>query len=123
MMESYKEGCSQGIACLTDVRKGGRGDGPLRPRVAHSGPSHDIAGPAHGDGRRDIAIAALIRQRLEEHPHFRGRTWLLRIESNGESVVLAGRVPSFYLKQLLQEAISLIPDVENIDNQVDVLWP
>ena len=68
-------------------------------------------------------MASLIRERLEEHPHFRGRTRLLKIESIGGCVVVSGRLPSYHLKQLLQEAIRLIPDVEEIDNQVEVVWP
>ncbi len=66
-------------------------------------------------------IAALIREQLEQNPHFRGRTRLLEIESIGGSVVISGRLPTYYLKQLLQEAIKRIPDVERIDNQVEVL--
>ncbi len=38
----------------------------------------------------------------------------------GDSVVVSGRVPTYYLKQLLQEAIRAIPDVAHIDNCVDV---
>lgn len=61
-----------------------------------------------------------ILKRLEDHPHFRGRTHLLQIEAIGGSVVVSGRVPTYYLKQLLQEAIRAIPDVADIDNCVDV---
>ena len=61
-----------------------------------------------------------ILKRLEDHPHFRGRTHLLQIESIGGSVVVSGRVPTYDLKQLLQEAIRTIPDVAHIDNCVDV---
>ena len=68
-------------------------------------------------------IVSLVRKRLEDHPHFRGRTGLLRIESVGGSVVVSGRLPTYHLKQLLQEAVMAIPDVERIDNQVEVLPP
>jgi hypothetical protein len=68
-------------------------------------------------------MVLLIREWLEEHPHFRGRTRLLKIESIGGSVVVSGRLPSYHLKQLLQEAIKMVPDVEEIDNQVEVVWP
>jgi hypothetical protein len=47
----------------------------------------------------------------------------LTIEVVEETIVLSGRLPSHYLKQLLQEAIKVIPGVVDIDNQVDVLWP
>ncbi len=65
---------------------------------------------------------SLIRERLEDHPHFRGRCGLLQIESSGDSVVVSGRLPTYYLKQLVQECIRLIPGVERIDNRVEVLW-
>ena len=38
----------------------------------------------------------------------------------GDSVVVSGCVATYYLKQLLQEAIQAIPDFARIDNCVDV---
>jgi hypothetical protein len=69
------------------------------------------------------ALVLLVRERLEQHPHFRGRSSLLAIELVEGTIVLSGRLPSHYLKQLLQEAIRRMPGVVNIDNQVDVVWP
>lgn len=63
-----------------------------------------------------------IRHRLEEHLHFRGRAHLFRLEVLGDSIVVTGRVPTYYLKQLLQEAIRAIPDVVRVENRVDVLF-
>ena len=77
-------------------------------------------------GRADLAsteLVLLVRTRLEKHPHFRGRGSLFTIELVGETIVMTGCFPSFYLKQLLQEAIMAMPDVMNIDNQVHVVWP
>jgi hypothetical protein len=65
---------------------------------------------------------SLIRERLEQHPHFRGRASLLQIETIGSAVVLSGRLPSYYLKQLLQEAVKKIPDVAHVDNRVDITF-
>jgi len=67
-------------------------------------------------------IVLLVRRRLEQHPHFRGRSSMFIIELIGETIVLMGRVPSYYLKQLLQEAVMAIPGVVNVDNQVRVFW-
>ena len=69
------------------------------------------------------AVVSSIRELLEQHPHFRGRTSLLKIESIGGSIVLSGRLPSYYLKQLLQEAIKENVDIAQIDNHVEVMWP
>jgi hypothetical protein len=74
-------------------------------------------------GSQVNAVVSLIRERLDEHPQFRGRTHLFEIRSSGDSLVLSGRVPTYYLKQLLQEAVKLVPDIGNIDNRVDVQWP
>ena len=68
-------------------------------------------------------VALLIRERLEQHPTFRGRTALLNIEQIEETIVLSGLLPSHYLKQLLQELVRLIPDVAEIDNRVSVMRP
>ena len=63
-----------------------------------------------------------IRKRLEDHPHFRGRIHSLAIEAIGDSVAVSRRVPAYYLKRLLQEAVRAIPDVAHIDNCVDVSY-
>ena len=68
-------------------------------------------------------VVSSIRERLDKHPHFRGRCHLIQIRSNGSSLVLSGRVPTYYLKQLLQELLKSHPDIGNIDNRVDVQWP
>ena len=69
------------------------------------------------------SVVSSIRERLERHPHFHGRAHLIQIRSNGNSLVLSGRVPTYYLKQLLQEAVKLVPEIVHIDNRVDVQWP
>jgi hypothetical protein len=69
------------------------------------------------------AIVSSLRERLELHPHFRGRTSLLKIESIGGSIVLSGCLPSYYLKQLLQEAVKESLDGIKIDNHVEIVWP
>ena len=71
------------------------------------------------DSQADPVVLS-IRQRLNQHPHFRGRTHLIQITSKVESLVVSGRVPTYYLKQLLQEVVKLVPDIGNIDNRVDV---
>ena len=68
-------------------------------------------------------VVSSIRERLDKHPHFRGRSHLIQIRSTGDSLVLSGRVPTYYLKQLLQELLKSDPDIGNIDNRVDVQWP
>jgi hypothetical protein len=68
-------------------------------------------------------IAGLARQHLEHHPHFRGRLGGLRIEHRGKTLQLSGRLPTFYLKQLVQEAVRHLPGVQNVRNDIDVVSP
>jgi hypothetical protein len=66
-------------------------------------------------------LVLLVRDRLEQHSHFRGRASLFTIELVGETIVVTGRLPSYYLKQLLQEVIRTTPGVVNVDNRVHVV--
>ena len=42
------------------------------------------------------SIVLQIRDRLADHPHFRGRTHLFQIEAIGDSIVVSGKVPTDY---------------------------
>ena len=70
-----------------------------------------------------LGTVSLIREGLERHAHFRGRCTLLGIDFVEETIVLSGRLPTYYLKQLLQEEIRLNPAVTIIDNRVTVMRP
>jgi hypothetical protein len=61
--------------------------------------------------------------RLRNHPHFRGRSHWINAEFAQGCLVLHGCVPSFYLKQLAQEALIGIDGVEQLDNQIMVQCP
>ena len=63
------------------------------------------------------------KQRLETLDAFRGRSSLIEIEQRNKTLILHGRVPSFYLKQILQTTLRDIDGVDEIDNQVSVVWP
>ena len=66
-------------------------------------------------------VARNAAQALDAHPHFRGRTNTIRIECRRDTLILTGRLPSFYLKQLLQEALRGVDGVGRIDNHVAVI--
>jgi hypothetical protein len=63
----------------------------------------------------------MARQKLERHPHFRGRASALSIEHRGRTLYLSGRLPTFYLKQLVQETVRHIPGVQAIRNEIAVV--
>jgi osmotically-inducible protein OsmY len=68
---------------------------------------------------RRVARRAL--RRLEQHPHFRGRGRTIHVTFDDGTLTLSGRLSSFYLKQLLQEALQEVAGVQQIDNRVDVV--
>ncbi len=80
---------------------------------ARRSPLHD--GPA--------CLTEMARRKLEQHPHFHGYSGHVQIKERGSTLCLSGRLPSFYLKQLVQEALLSLPGVREIDNGIDVVNP
>jgi osmotically-inducible protein OsmY len=68
-------------------------------------------------------LSTLARQQLERHPHFRGRVSGVSIKHEGRNLYLSGRLPTFYLKQLVQEAVRHLPGVDFVYNEIDVVSP
>ena len=77
--------------------------------------------PSFASERNDLSTMA--RLHLEHHPHFRGRLRGLSIEHRGRTLFLSGRLPTFYLKQLVQEAVRHLPGVQHVRNEIDVVSP
>jgi hypothetical protein len=77
---------------------------------------------ARNSGDKDDIINE-ARGRLEQNALFRGRSRLIRIDENDGTLVLRGRLPSYYLKQVLQATLRDIDGVTKIDNRVDVFLP
>jgi hypothetical protein len=99
------------------------GDGLIGDPKVHPDPSQ-VVGTAQSNADSPITASVFsIRERLEQHPHFRGRASLVQIELVEGIIVLSGRLPSYYLKQLLQEALRLMPGVVEIDNRVLIMRP
>lgn len=71
--------------------------------------------------RNDLSTVA--RHELARHPHFRGRVCDVRIKHEGRNLYLSGRLPTFYLKQLVQEAVRHVPGVDFVYNEIDVVSP
>ncbi|MDZ4658891.1 MAG: BON domain-containing protein [Bythopirellula sp.] len=73
-----------------------------------------------GDTRRD-AIEAEVCDRLMRHNFFRGYLDSVTFEIIEDTLIFTGRLPSFYLKQILQTAMKNVPGVKRIENRVDVV--
>ena len=73
------------------------------------------------DGAEEVLEC--VQDRLAKSCHF-SRHWReITCEYEEGVLTLSGRVPSFYLKQVLQTALKDIPGVTRVDNQVDVVAP
>ena len=57
---------------------------------------------------------------VRKHPHFQGSSYPLEFRSFERVLVINGRVPSYYLKQLLQSSLSGINGIDRIINEVIV---
>lgn len=68
-------------------------------------------------------LATRAWRRLDSDPLFQGRVSGLEIEEHEGRLIVRGRLPSFYLKQLLQTRLRQVEGVASIENQVDVQWP
>ena len=66
-------------------------------------------------------LSEVARNYLEAHPQFRGRLNDVAIVHEGRTLFLTGRLPTFYLKQLVQEAVRHVPGVQQVRNLIDVV--
>ena len=64
--------------------------------------------------------AEAAKQRILRQPHLtQQRIWC---ECDEERLFLRGQVPSFYFKQLAQEAVVGMEAVRQIVNEIEVVW-
>ena len=82
---------------------------------------HSTPPPNSPEPHTHNGIESDARRIVERHPLFRGRTDTISIEQRAGRLVLTGRLPSFYLKQQLQEAMRSINGMTGIENRVDVV--
>ena len=65
-------------------------------------------------------VAAAVKARIQSHAHLRGqRIWC---EFDGSNLFLRGQVPSFFFKQLAQEAVLNLGSVRQVVNEIEVVW-
>jgi osmotically-inducible protein OsmY len=84
-------------------------------------PAGEIEGvPLPQPAARSPVVGA-IRRALDTTSH--GWLHLVAVVTDGDVVVLRGRVPSFYLKQLAQAIVLAVPGVEGLRNELEVYVP
>lgn len=69
------------------------------------------------------AIENRALELLESHPHFRGRSRWIEIRFRNRCLHLSGKLPTFFLKQVAQEALRQMSEVESIKNNIVVACP
>ena len=96
---------------------------PIHSSMAPAASSELVAAEKlDGTDLPSTGLVVLIRHRLQHHPRFRGRASLFAITLVGETIVVTGRLPSHHLKQLLQQAIRVIPGVVRIQYVTIARW-
>ncbi|NUQ64461.1 MAG: BON domain-containing protein [Pirellulales bacterium] len=65
-------------------------------------------------------VAEAARARLRNHPHPPIQEISCECDTEGR-LVLRGRLPSYYLKQLAQTAVARLPGVEQVLNETEVV--
>lgn len=71
----------------------------------------------------ESGLVAAAWKALSQDPHLRDNARLLQIEEQNGTLVLAGRLSSFYLMQVLQTVLGKLDGVKSLDNRIDVRWP
>ena len=73
--------------------------------------------------QRDRRLESQAQRCLAQHPHFLAKNQFVSIRCEGRRLRLTGCLPSFFLKQLAQEALRDLAGIDHIDNQIVVASP
>ncbi len=76
--------------------------------------SDDVQSSIRGD------LAKRVRARLQENSHLHLHQSHLQLQQSGGTIIVEGCLPSFHLKQVLQEEIRKISGVEGVVNRTVV---
>jgi osmotically-inducible protein OsmY len=68
----------------------------------------------------DSSLATRISSAIQKNPHLSRRK--VQFEAQNGRVVLRGTVPTYYQKQMAQEALRRLDGVEHIENNLEVAW-
>lgn len=60
---------------------------------------------------------------FKSHAHFGGANHSVKVRCFDGRLYLSGKLPSYYLKQLAQEAVRSIEGITNVENQIVVESP
>lgn len=80
-----------------------------------------IRSGAVGESGLQAGVGASVAERLSKECPYRFYFRDIDVDFCGGTLILHGRVPTFYMKQVLQTRLRDIDGVARIDNQVDVV--
>jgi osmotically-inducible protein OsmY len=83
-------------------------------------PTAEKTDPLLAQGREDRCLAECVERALRATGY--GPLRDLRVTARERLIILAGRVPSYYLKQVAQAAALVVPGVHQVRNDLDVSW-
>jgi hypothetical protein len=89
--------------------------GPQEKKVRIEGPHRAVGASVQ------TSVEQQVRERLAEDCSYRFYFKDITLHYDQGVLTLQGRVPSFYLKQVLQTFVKDIPEIVRVDNQVDVV--
>ncbi len=79
--------------------------------------NHNVTGALTEDSQ----VVLHARDLISRHAPFSGRADCFEFECSKNVLVIRGRVPTYYLKQLLQDALKQLEGISSIDNRVEVV--
>ena len=71
-------------------------------------------------GKRDLSLEGQAQAILATNPYLTQQQ--LKLEARRGRVVLRGIVKSFFQKQMAQEALKKVEGIEQIENELEVIW-
>jgi hypothetical protein len=72
--------------------------------------------------RKSPNVVEMAHVLVSQQPHFCGRISNFDFQFKDKVLIVRGKVPTFFLKQTLQHALSRLEGIERIDNQVEVIY-
>ncbi len=92
----------------------------LHPRSSHGGGTSEMC---PGSTSQDQWIESRAKAILAAHPNFLGRSDWVQFQCTNPCLQIQGRLPSFFLKQLVQEAVKRLGHDIRIENRIVVASP
>lgn len=94
---------------------------PAREHPAEEKYASEAAAPLLTQSREDRHLAERVEHALRATGY--GAVRSVEVFVNARIVILVGRVPCYYLKQVAQAAALAVPGAHHIRNELDVVQP